>query len=44
MVRYGGDEFLILSTNVDFGEVMLSKDHLENFISVMGLKDVSNFY
>ena len=38
MVRYGGDEFLILSTNIDFGEVMLSKDHLENFISVGSYK------
>ena len=38
MVRYGGDEFLILSTNIDFGEVMLSKDHLEYFISVGSYK------
>lgn len=42
MIRYGGDEFLILSTNIDFGEVMLSKSHLENFISVGSYKKDSN--
>ena len=42
MIRYGGDEFLILSTNIDFGEVMLSKSHLENFISVGSCKKDSN--
>lgn len=38
IIRYGGDEFLILSTNINFGEVMLSKEHLEDFISVGSYK------
>lgn len=38
IIRYGGDEFLILSTNIDFREVMLSKEHLEDFISVGSYK------